>query len=242
MPNLCTYELAINGFYRVPKTKTRARCVFCKIEIAQWDMGENNIDEIHSKWAPQCPFVRGELEEESNEMLYKTYKHYQNRLESFSMYQTIFETDHISNIPMRKFAEAGFFYTGVDDEVKCYLCFLGINKWESTDVPIELHRTNNPQCPVVVNYFKKYSNTPETSLIEDQNSASVFYDEADNASLADEAPLASPKRCCIICCGRDINCCYFPCAHAVTCMRCARKTEICPMCRSKYEFVMKLYF
>ncbi|KAL3882587.1 hypothetical protein ACJMK2_028917 [Sinanodonta woodiana] len=44
-------------------------------------------------------------------------------------------------------AEAGFFYTGVGDSVKCYYCGGGLQFWEPTDEPWVEHAVWYPSCP-----------------------------------------------------------------------------------------------
>lgn len=43
-------------------------------------------------------------------------------------------------------AEAGFFYSGVDDRVRCFYCNLGMHQWETGDAPWEQHACLSPRC------------------------------------------------------------------------------------------------
>ncbi|XP_050679091.1 baculoviral IAP repeat-containing protein 7-B isoform X2 [Leptidea sinapis] len=47
-------------------------------------------------------------------------------------------------------AEAGFFYTGVEDQVRCFYCDGGLGKWESGDIPWIEHARKFPQCGFVL--------------------------------------------------------------------------------------------
>ncbi|CAG4929921.1 unnamed protein product [Colias eurytheme] len=47
-------------------------------------------------------------------------------------------------------AEAGFFYTGVEDQVRCFYCDGGLGKWEAGDVPWREHARWFPQCGYVL--------------------------------------------------------------------------------------------
>ncbi|XP_045535987.1 putative inhibitor of apoptosis [Papilio machaon] len=43
-------------------------------------------------------------------------------------------------------AEAGFYYTGVDDQVRCFYCDGGLGKWEAGDAPWSEHAHWFPHC------------------------------------------------------------------------------------------------
>ena len=46
-------------------------------------------------------------------------------------------------------ATAGFFYTGTVDEVQCFSCRFTHKNWKPGDSPIDIHRTNSPQCKFI---------------------------------------------------------------------------------------------
>ncbi|KAL4716119.1 hypothetical protein ACJJTC_013896 [Scirpophaga incertulas] len=47
-------------------------------------------------------------------------------------------------------AEAGFFYTGTDDQVRCFYCDGGLGKWEAGDTPWSEHAHWFPHCGYVI--------------------------------------------------------------------------------------------
>lgn len=47
-------------------------------------------------------------------------------------------------------AEAGFYYTGEADEVRCYACRQTFASWKPGDVPLDVHRRLCPSCPVAL--------------------------------------------------------------------------------------------
>lgn len=49
----------------------------------------------------------------------------------------------------RSLARAGFYYTGVNDKVKCFCCGLMLDNWKQGDKPIEKHRKLYPSCSFV---------------------------------------------------------------------------------------------
>ncbi|XP_008147422.2 baculoviral IAP repeat-containing protein 3 [Eptesicus fuscus] len=49
----------------------------------------------------------------------------------------------------RSLARAGFYYTGVNDKVKCFCCGLMLDNWKQGDKPIEKHKKLYPSCGFV---------------------------------------------------------------------------------------------
>ncbi|CAH6777472.1 baculoviral IAP repeat-containing protein 2 isoform X2 [Phodopus roborovskii] len=49
----------------------------------------------------------------------------------------------------RSLARAGFYYTGVNDKVKCFCCGLMLDNWKRGDSPVEKHRQLYPSCSFV---------------------------------------------------------------------------------------------
>ncbi|XP_013192066.1 baculoviral IAP repeat-containing protein 7 [Amyelois transitella] len=54
-----------------------------------------------------------------------------------------------TQVPMT-LAEAGFFYTGTGDQVRCFYCDGGLGMWESQDVPWSEHAQYFPHCGYVL--------------------------------------------------------------------------------------------
>ena len=52
-------------------------------------------------------------------------------------------------------AEAGFYYTGEADEVRCYGCRQTFAGWKDGDVPLDVHRRRCPGCHVVISLDRK---------------------------------------------------------------------------------------
>ncbi|XP_062949997.1 baculoviral IAP repeat-containing protein 3 [Cynocephalus volans] len=54
-------------------------------------------------------------------------------------------------ISERSLARAGFYYTGVNDKVKCFCCGLMLDNWKKGDNPIVKHKKLYPSCRFVQN-------------------------------------------------------------------------------------------
>jgi hypothetical protein len=56
----------------------------------------------------------------------------------------------------REMAEAGYFYTGVQDRVKCLICMIEFGNWQQHDIPFNKHAFYAPRCPFVIAHRSKY--------------------------------------------------------------------------------------
>ncbi|XP_036598585.1 baculoviral IAP repeat-containing protein 2-like isoform X2 [Trichosurus vulpecula] len=57
------------------------------------------------------------------------------------------------NVPIseRSLARAGFYYTGVNDRVKCFCCGLMLDNWKQGDSAIDKHKQLYPSCAFIQN-------------------------------------------------------------------------------------------
>uniref|UniRef100_A0A8D8ZSC5 Baculoviral IAP repeat-containing protein 3 n=1 Tax=Cacopsylla melanoneura TaxID=428564 RepID=A0A8D8ZSC5_9HEMI len=68
-------------------------------------------------------------------------EHYLLRLKSFEGIEKNFK------INVNKLAEAGFYFSGIVDEVVCFVCNVRIFAWEEDDDPEVEHKAHSPSCP-----------------------------------------------------------------------------------------------
>jgi hypothetical protein len=66
-----------------------------------------------------------------------------------------------------RLAEAGFFYTGVSDKVRCYFCNAEKENWSSGDQPNLVHKKLNANCPLVVNSVETNNIPIYSNLLEE---------------------------------------------------------------------------
>ncbi|XP_045195762.2 baculoviral IAP repeat-containing protein 2-like [Mercenaria mercenaria] len=69
------------------------------------------------------------------------YNSMQARLSSFAGWP-----GHIIQTPLQ-LAEAGLYYTGFEDQVRCFMCDGGLRRWDPEDVPWTEHCRWFPDCP-----------------------------------------------------------------------------------------------
>jgi hypothetical protein len=100
-----------------------------------------------------------------------------------SMFNNLLRIHSFNNFPRQVniftsfLARAGFYYTGVSDEVPCYACGITHIKWTSRDDPIAIHRSLTPSCFHVINLYS----TDEHSYSASANSRQLIISGANSA-------------------------------------------------------------
>ncbi|XP_075054892.1 baculoviral IAP repeat-containing protein 2 [Mixophyes fleayi] len=136
---LTSSELAKAGFYYIgPGDKVA--CFACDGKLNNWEPKDNAMSE-HRRHFPNCPFVSSSAKPSlrssvSNVSMQTT----SSRLKTFLNWPT-----RIPVTPV-KLAEAGFYYVGRNDDVKCFCCDGGLRCWESGDDPWVEHAKWFPRC------------------------------------------------------------------------------------------------
>lgn len=163
-------SLAAAGFYYTKYTD-KVKCAFCNICICHWEFGDNAVDE-HKRHNPDCSFIlsqdcgnipiiegiqlRGEFVENHKETgepidiqglgvrahrvaFHLKYNSFSARLNSFRGWNN--ESQKPEDL-----ATAGFFFTGSNDEVRCYYCDGGLQNWEVADNSWVEHAKWFPNC------------------------------------------------------------------------------------------------
>ena len=163
-------ELAHAGFYYLG-TEDRVQCAFCKGVLRNWEPVDKARDE-HKKHFPQCPFIRSESTSgndpikraENLGLQIRQTDENRRQIEEYmidSVQQHAFHASLTLKIERmntfdnfysdscrtkEEFADAGFFYTGRGDNVKCFYCDGGLRNWERNDDPWLEHARWFPKC------------------------------------------------------------------------------------------------
>lgn len=157
-------------------------------------------------------------------------------------------------------ADAGLFYSGQGDRVICFSCGGKLSEWDDEYVPWEHHALWLPKCDYVrlvkgpeyiESVKRKYANisameqnvlasasmTPILKTIESsiQSSQSLLLDPNDQSK-------ANDSKLCKICYSNEYNTVFVPCGHIVACAKCASSVTACPLCRKRFDNVMRIFF
>ncbi|XP_029458275.1 baculoviral IAP repeat-containing protein 2 [Rhinatrema bivittatum] len=132
-------ELAKAGFYHLgPKDKVA--CFMCGGQLSNWEPKDNAMSE-HRRHFPDCPFLETPTWEYSRLNVSNIgMQTYRARVKTFINWSP--------RIPVQpeQLANAGFYYVGGNDDVKCFCCDGGLRCWESGDDPWTEHAKWFPRC------------------------------------------------------------------------------------------------
>ncbi|XP_014600570.1 PREDICTED: death-associated inhibitor of apoptosis 2-like isoform X1 [Polistes canadensis] len=171
-------------------------------------------------------------------------------------------------IDIKQLAEAGFFYTGEQDQTLCFHCGVGLKDWEPNDDPWYEHFKWFVKCHFLLmfkgkeyadvegQFIKLSKETKPASLEEifdDINlesncgSNTVKNNIEENSNLASSAvakkhELSKPMddaRLCKICYNAELQVVFLPCKHMCACVNCATLITKCAVCRKPIELVVR---
>uniref|UniRef100_A0A182MF22 RING-type domain-containing protein n=1 Tax=Anopheles culicifacies TaxID=139723 RepID=A0A182MF22_9DIPT len=159
----------------------------------------------------------------------------------------------------KRLSEAGYYYTGIEDEVRCFHCDGGFRDWLVTDDPWHEHARCFAGCKflqlvlgqtyiseVLLNdaatiaegdrscISQQHSSTGDTGT----NSSASNSQQGGNSShelterLKEENKRLKEERECKICLTREVGVVFCPCGHLVSCLQCAPAIYNCPVCRA----------
>lgn len=168
-------RLAAEGFFWTGYSD-RAQCAFCVGFIGNWEPGDPPVDAQHRRFFPHCKRARrvpcpnipyspsddrrggdvGGLVNASvvataatsgedvagltNQPYHPRYQLYSSRLDSYRYYPRRYP------LKAARLAEAGFFYEGPADKVRCFWCDGGLEDWEAGDDAWTEHARWYPGC------------------------------------------------------------------------------------------------
>ncbi|XP_060584971.1 baculoviral IAP repeat-containing protein 7-B-like [Ruditapes philippinarum] len=139
------------------------RCYQCGIGLKDFSFADNPLNE-HVNNSPECIYLEEYLGQdvlsqikkkvmsediqlsvnETSRYRHPEYSSYNIRLSSFSKWPM-----SLMQTPVQ-LAEAGLYYTGFDDHVRCFACDGGLKKWDPEDDPWTEHCRWFPECPFVL--------------------------------------------------------------------------------------------
>ena len=143
-------DMAKAGFYYLQK-QDQAKCAWCGGAIGQWEQGDEPMFE-HRKFFPNCPKVL----EGSNTVDATDYGIQSVKAPKKQQYATLesrtrtFDKWNHSHVQHPdRLAQAGFYFLGLADEVRCFYCDGGLRFWQREDDPWFEHARCFPKCQFV---------------------------------------------------------------------------------------------
>ena len=147
----------------------------------------------------------------------------------------------------RVMAKAGFFYTGRSDQVYCFYCGIGLNKWLENDDPFVEHVKWSKRCAymMLLGGYKLeiIDETTETSAAEGESEEvceegpETMVELKKNETSDDECEILT----CKMCLDKKMEVLFLPCAHLAVCGTCAPTFSKCLICRSEISEFIKVF-
>ncbi|KAH9508098.1 hypothetical protein Btru_052846 [Bulinus truncatus] len=142
-------------------------------------------------------------------------------------WQSFFGTEILFLYP-EDFVNAGFYYVGYADSVRCFYCGGGLRSLTLGVNPFSLHRLHFPLC----NYNRIFSRTVvhyHRSGVQSFMRAAPGYD--DNLWQRD-IPRIPLRMLCYSCNTQPIVLLFLPCGHLFLCLDCGIGARVCYLCGS----------
>lgn len=146
--------MATAGFYYF-NSRDYVKCVWCNTVLGQWDIGDDPFFE-HHRLVPTCAKVQLDHNFKITNHVIRDleiqdifspkmprYSTLDARLHSFAEWER-YDVQHPKNL-----AIAGFYYQGMNDQVKCFHCNGGLKCWMINDEPWFEHARWFPTCQFV---------------------------------------------------------------------------------------------
>lgn len=138
----------------------------------------------------------------------------------------------------RELSEAGFFYTQFNDKVTCFHCGGSLYQWDILACPWEQHALAYPSCTFLrIRRGKRYiASVLLKSFLNDTDSEPTTTRSPTPTYETNDTTLN-----CKICYINQLDTALIPCGHCVTCSSCVWNLPQCPICRTKYTGLLKIY-
>lgn len=151
-------------------------------------------------------------------------------------------------------SDAGFFYTGKGDIVKCFSCNGSLKDWED-EKPWEEHAYWFEKCEYL-NFIKdqSYIETIKQQKLKAEHEKTVDLLKVmkiDNDSEKNSNDVivteknaeknAETNKLCIICCENEYNTIFIPWNHVCACTQCTFTLRKCPVCREQLDGIKKIF-
>lgn len=214
------------------------------------------VPPVPPAFAPPVPF----LEKQNRAPLFPNFATHEARIYSYKTWPTMLKPEP------KKLSEAGFFYTGREDQTICFYCGGGLRDWNNSDEPWVEHVKWFPKCKFVllvkgINY-DKHQDCGSTRQSLD---ADPITDTPQHVNDSTRQSRASSKSCrvtcpqpqcnvvkseevedyksgiCKICYTDEVGVVFLPCGHLVTCVKCAPSLTVCAICRQSVMSTIRVF-
>ncbi|XP_061230397.1 inhibitor of apoptosis protein-like [Neopsephotus bourkii] len=132
-------DLAKAGLYYLG-TADKVACFSCGGQLSNWEPKDNAVSE-HRRHFPNCHFLESlTRDQQSFNVSNVSMQTHEARVKTFINWPTRIL------VQPEQLADAGFYYVGHNDDVRCFCCDGGLRCWESGDDPWIEHAKWFPRC------------------------------------------------------------------------------------------------
>ncbi|CAF1442027.1 unnamed protein product [Rotaria sp. Silwood1] len=135
----------------------RVICIYCNTICHGWTINDDPV-EVHTRFAPQCPFILSMPSVNSSPNIIKDTidekfePSHPNMAEISRREATFSNANWTENLPsIESLVRAGFFCAGINNSVTCFYCNGSLHKWGSKDNPMIEHARWFPYCTYAKN-------------------------------------------------------------------------------------------
>ncbi|AQQ80389.1 IAP-5 [Betabaculovirus altermyunipunctae] len=234
-------RLALLGFYYTGM-EDKIKCAYCGLTLSNFRCGSNFYDPLldHKRYSADCQFIYENLQTPA---VYVNTGH-GGQLVTMESRMRTFERWPVALRHMAfEMCLAGLYYTGVGDEVVCFVCGERFDEWWPNDVPCRRHHERSPHCPyVVTNSFRSDAPPPPTTAAQPPRPAAqptrTTATAPDLQTIQHEDHWRLPQ--CVACRAGYVGCVLTPCFHLCVCDKCSASTVECPVCASYVSGAFKI--
>ncbi|XP_048269389.1 baculoviral IAP repeat-containing protein 7-B [Bombus terrestris] len=183
------------------------------------------------------------------------YVSYESRLNSFARWPAYIRQKS------EELADAGFYYTEIENITTCFHCGVRIGNWRPQQDPLELHAILSPTCYFIstVQDFKHANNVTGQELYETstETPTQISYgipkrsnseNDTNEMTLVQKIAAAKEKnralknaRLCKVCTVRETKVVFLPCGHAATCDYCSQAFSRCIICQREINATSHIF-
>nr|AUF82008.1 iap-5 [Cryptophlebia leucotreta granulovirus] len=224
-------KLALVGFY-FSGVGDRIVCYFCKLDLYNFCVGEEDSIRDHKRYSPNCPFLTNNINPNyintrfmsprsvtSNYPLLTAHKGdyslLEHRINSYLNFPSCLKS-LVSDLALN-----GFYYTNFGDAVCCYACLIVAKDWTTNSNVKSIHSKLNSRCPLLHLISFNHNNNERNIDIKYQYTTP-------SAPIPDDNHYAIPK--CLKCKQKFIDAVLLPCYHFCLCQECAITSSECVAC------------
>lgn len=168
-------SLMMAGFFQC-NVSDRVICIYCNLICQEWKENVDDPIEVHRTLSPKCSYVLFMLRSDVNvsstfianktpiddknkhadtsdnssqvhsDQIMHSSPHNANYMSISSRHASYETWNHESSPSVDELAQAGFFYTGIKNIVRCFYCNGSLQSWRKHDNPLIEHIKFFPHC------------------------------------------------------------------------------------------------